>query len=151
MTDSGGKATFEDAVRILARRSHGRFELKGKLKRRGHDDAEIEAAFGRLDELGYLEPEDEVAIRYATELASKKGATPRFVAHKLAQRGFESGCAQVAVRQAFRGWDWRVAALETVEGVEDPDKAARRLTRRGFSSDAVSWVVSRLRRPGDPQ
>lgn len=140
------RRAVDDAVRVLARRSHGRRELQVKLQRRGYPGTIIDAAFERLAELNYLEQEDAVAQRYAEELARKKGATPRLTEQKLRQRGFSESDTERAVGHAFRDWDARVAALDTVEGVEDPAKAARRLTRKGFPADAVAWVVERLRR-----
>lgn len=137
---------FDDAVRILAGRSHGHRELSDKLRRRGHEGPAIEAAFERLLELGYLEPDDEVAARYARELAGRSGATPRWVKHKLAARGFEETDVTRAVEAAFTGWDPREAALAFAAGESNPERAGRRLARRGFPANAVGWVVRQLRR-----
>lgn len=139
------KSALDDAVRLLARRSHGQKELEQKLIKRGHLRTELPATFARLKELGYLEPEPELAERYAREIARKKGATPLSTTRKLRDRGFSKEDTQTAVDAAFRSWDARMAALETVDGVSDPTKAARRLLSRGFPSDAIAWVVSRLR------
>lgn len=141
--DRIGRAV-KDAVRLLARRGHGRVELKTKLSARGHDQEAIRGAFERLAELGYLEGDPELARRYASELATKRGATPRFVLYKLRARGFDDKDADEAVADAFREWDPRVAALETVAGERDPKKVARRLTQKGFPTDAIAWVLARL-------
>ena len=146
---SAQRTAFDDAVSLLARRSHCQKELSTKLIRKGHSASDITSAFERLNELGYLEAEDELAIRFAHELARKRGATPRRTAYKLQERGFEEHHTQQAIEAAFQNWNPQVAALETVEGVTDPMKAARRLTSRGFPSDAIAWVVSRLKREAD--
>ncbi len=137
------KPTLDAAVRLLARRSHGRAELAKKLAARGHDDHAVEAAFARLEELGYLGPDDEIARRFAEELARKTGATPRSVAAKLAARGFED--AERAAQAAFLDWDPRSAASMVIAGEKNPDRAARRLSRRGFPADVIAGVVERLR------
>ncbi|MBX2812305.1 MAG: recombination regulator RecX [Myxococcales bacterium] len=139
------RSILDDAVRVLAHRSHGRKELEAKLRQRGHTNADIVSVFQRLEELSYLESDTELAERYALELARKRGATPLMTARKLRSRGFSEADSKAAVETAFQAWDPQAAALETVEGVSDPAKAARRLLNRGFPSDAVARVVSRLR------
>lgn len=144
--ERGERSAFDDAVRILARRSHGRVELSRKLRQRGHEADEIERAFARLAELGYLEPEAEVAERYARELARAAGATPRAVGHKLRQRGFEETDTDRALALVFEDWDAEAAALEFVRGEANRDRAARRLARRGFDAEVVVRVLRRLER-----
>ncbi|MEO1227675.1 MAG: RecX family transcriptional regulator [Myxococcota bacterium] len=139
------RAAFDAAVRILAGRAHGRTELRRKLAQRKHGSSDIGVAFERLEELGYLEEEADLAQRYAGELARRRGATPRAVAHKLRERGFAEDLSARAVDHAFEGWNPREAALQAVQGETDPEKAARKLTRKGFTTDAVVWVVGRLR------
>lgn len=136
---------FDDAVRILAGRSHGQAELERKLKDRGHDRVAITSAFERLAELSYLEDDADIARRYAAELSRASGATPRLVRQKLATRGFSSEDAAVAVEQAFSEWDSKEAALHYVRNETDPDRAARRLARRGFGADVIGGVVRQLR------
>lgn len=139
------QAAFDGAVRILARRAHGRAELRRKLRQRKHAPADIDRAFERLEELGYLEDEDAVAQRYAAELAQRRGATPRVVSHKLRERGFAEEATAEAVALAFEEWDPRAAALQLLQGENDPEKAARKLSRKGFPTDAVVWVMERIR------
>ena len=90
----------DDAVRLLARRGHSRLELSQKLKRRGHPSSCILRAFERLQELGYLEAERDLALRYASELATRPGITPRAATIKLRGRGFDDADIKEAIEEA---------------------------------------------------
>lgn len=140
------REAFDALVRLLARRAHSRHELSQKLRVRGHTTEAIEAAFARAAELHLLEDEAAIAARYAEELAAKPKATPAWVEAKLRSRGLPEPSIGPAVRGAFDGWDPRSAAQAAVAGERDVGKAARRLSRRGFSSDVIAWVVRQMER-----
>lgn len=135
---------LQAAMRLLARRAHGRAELTAKLRQRGFASDAIETAIDRALELGLTESDEAVAERYARELAARSGATPRWVRQKLATRGLPRDAIQLAVERAFEDWDPRRAALELVAGEENIPRAARRLERKGFSADVIGWTVRRL-------
>ena len=131
-------------ARILSRRAHTRAELLRKLRQRGFTPQEITEALERAQQLELLEPEAALAERYARELAQKAGATPRRAAAKLADKGFERGLAEAAIRAAFEGWDARAGAWAVVAQEVDPERAARRLARLGFPAEVVRWAVENI-------
>jgi regulatory protein len=139
----------EALVRILARRAHTRAELVSKLRARGYALDAIEAALAEAARLAQLEPEVEVAERYALELARKPRATPAWVESKLRAKGIEAPLVRASVHKAFQEWDARGSAWEAVAGEVDPRRAARRLESRGYDADVIGWVVSRLRKGGE--
>ena len=141
MTDA-----FASLTRIIARRAHGEHELTQKLLRRGVTVPAIEAARARARALLLLEPDAEIARRYAQELAVRAGATPRSVSHKLRKRGFQADHVRNAVAEAFATWEANDAAWRLVEHEGDCMRAARRLARRGFDTETIAKAVDRLRR-----
>lgn len=137
---------FASLTRIIAARAHGEQELTQKLRRRGFTAPEIETAIARARELLLLEPDAEIARRYARELATRTGATPRSVSQKLRQRGLNTENVRTAVAEAFAGWEPDDAAWRLVAHESDRARAARRLKRRGFQSETIAKAVDRLRR-----
>ncbi|MBK6687320.1 MAG: RecX family transcriptional regulator [Deltaproteobacteria bacterium] len=138
------RTALEAAMDILTLRAHGREELSRKLAQRGFPEDEIEGALDRALELGLMEPEPDLARRYALELAKKKGATPLSVRAKLEQRGLSGADAEAAVDAAFAEWDPLAAAKAWVAGETDPRRAARRLQQKGFSADVIARVMRAL-------
>lgn len=131
-------------ARILSKRAHTRVELVRKLRLRAHSPEVIEQTLARAAELGLLEAEEDLALRYARELARKAGATPRRAEAKLAEKGFERSQAQAAVRAAFADWDPRAEAWALVSREGDPARAGRRLARAGFPAEVVRWAVEKI-------
>jgi len=143
------RAALDQIFRLLARRAHGRAELRRKARQRGHESAHIQAAIERAEELGVLEPDSVSAAQFARERARRAGATPRQVEAKLRERGYETDLARRAARDAFSDWDPRAAAQEVTKSERDPARAARKLQRLGFPTDVIREVVSRLRPEND--
>jgi regulatory protein len=144
---------YDKALRLLAGRDHFRAELVEKLVRSGFDDDDIEAALGRLAELGLLDDEG-LAERFVEFRAVDRGWGPHRLEAELRRRGVDGGLAERASRidgelaeralqtalrrvevQARPGW-WRV-----------PDGRARlikSLIARGFATDIAIRAVGRL-------
>lgn len=74
-------------MRLLARREHSRFELLGKLKAKGWDEAEIHPVLDKLaaDKLQDDERFTAAYIRHRSEA----GYGPRRIAVELAERGIK--------------------------------------------------------------
>jgi len=140
---------WDRLLRILSARSHGREELRRKLRLKGHEDEEIEDCLEKAERLHLLEDDEAVAARYALELRKKKGTSPLLATSRLRGRGFEGSVSERVVREAFADWDPRAEAMALLESEQDPERAGRRLTRKGFPAESVRWAVKELRRQRD--
>lgn len=132
---------YDQAVKLLARRTHFRREIEVKLAQRGYPPAEIEEALGRLAERRYLDDAE---------------AARQYVAGRLARGGY--GRARLLAELGARGVDRAVAAAvldgllpeDDVEAAreearrhpgKDSGALARRLERRGFSASSIATVL----------
>ena len=134
---------LDAGVRLLGRRAHSRVELRRKLVRRGHPASEIEAAIGRLVELGYLDDRS-----FASGLVRRRGVVrgPLALSAELAARGVERALADAALAEfdpeaqlssATRLAE-RLYARSRVAGYREMlDRVGSRLIRRGFSPAIV--------------
>ena len=134
---------LEAATRLLARRAHSRLELRQKLHRRGYDPEEVEAAVGRLAELGYV---DDAA--FARGLVRRRSAVrgPLALAGELSARGID----RAGIAAALEGVDpeeqlaaatqlaERLYAERPLPGYKEVlDRVGSKLMRRGFSAGVV--------------
>src|SRR4029077_16860174 len=87
-------SAYEAAVRYLAARAHSRAELWRKLLRRGHEEADVEAALARLADLGYLDDAGFAAGHVRRRSAS---LGPLALSAELAARGVDREIARAAV------------------------------------------------------
>jgi regulatory protein len=135
---------FDTVLRLLGRRDHSREELRRKLARRGHDQQTIEAALGRITELGHVD-DQAFARSYVRRRASLRG--PLAIAGELAARGIDRGATQAALAD-FDPSEQLLSATRLVERAcaREPDeityrellgKVGNRLLRRGFSARIV--------------
>lgn len=136
-------------MRLLARRAHGRAELSAKMRQRGYVPQEIDEAIDRAVELGLMPTDAATALRYAEELAARKGATPRWVRQKLSARGLSPNDVETAVGAVFADWDPLAAAADWAGSDQNLPRVARRLERRGFPTDVIMRTVRR--RQSDPE
>jgi regulatory protein len=132
-------SAYEAAVRYLAARAHSRAELGRKLLRRGHEEADVEAAMARLTDRGYLDDAGFAAGHIRRRSAS---LGPLALSAELAARGVDREVARQALaglsREAQLEAATRLAAREA--GRKRPagykqllDSAGPKLLRRGFS------------------
>ncbi len=134
---------LDAGLRLLGRRAHSHTELRRKLVRRGHSADEIEAALGRLVELGYLDDRS-----FASGLVRRRGTVrgPLALSAELAARGVSRAQADAAVAEfdpaaqlvsATRLAE-RLRAGKPVTGYREMlDRIGSRLVRRGFSPAIV--------------
>jgi len=144
---------FDKALDLLSRRDHLEAELVEKLRRRGYDSGEIEAAISRCRELGYLD-DMAVARRFVEVRAVAKGwgryrlraeilrrGAPSDVAEEASRLDPESEAAALgeALRRAERGqpegW-WRLH--------ERRGRVISSLVKRGFDTEAAMRAVDEL-------
>jgi regulatory protein len=121
--------------------------LRRKLDRRGHDQKVVEAAMGRITELGYLD-DQAFARSYVRRRASVRG--PRAIAAELAARGIDRASSDAALAD-FDADEQLRSATRLVERVyvKEPElryrellaKVGNRLLRRGFNAHIVQAAV----------
>ncbi len=124
------------AGELLARRAHGRDELRRKLARGGGDEVAGEV-IDDLARMGYVDDE-----RYAAALAEHRlarGWGPVRIAHDLAGAGVPEAVVNAAIAALGRD-DVREAAVRAVGG-RSGSAAARRLGARGFDEDVADDVL----------
>lgn len=135
----------EQALRLLARREHSRWELRRKLASRGHDAGVLEAAIAELAQAG-LQSDARFAESYVRS-AIARGQGPVKMRANLRARGID---AQGADEALSGGFDWsRLAHLARVKrfGEQLPRgraawaQQARFLTGRGYPADVIANVV----------
>jgi len=141
------------ALRLLARRSRSRAELKRYLKTKGFDQTTIETALGQLERLGYVDDAAH-ARAYAEQLAARGRSGPRAIYAKLRQRGVAAEIAAAAAEEVLSGADQEAMArrlaekrLSALANVDMPTKRRRLyafLARRGFDPDTISGVLADL-------
>ncbi len=83
------KTALVQAVDLLARQEHSTQKLREKLRQRGYEEEEIEAAIQRLEEKHYLNDED-ACMRQFQYLYENSRSSVKQIQAKLMQRGFES-------------------------------------------------------------
>jgi len=136
-------SALDGGLRLLARRAHSRLELRQKLQRRGYAPADVEAALGRLAELGYVDDR-----AFARGLVRRRSGVrgPRALAGELSARGID----RAGIAEALEGVDEEAelaAATRLAERMysESPlpgykevlDRVGSKLMRRGFSAGVV--------------
>jgi regulatory protein len=136
-------SALDAGLRLLGRRAHSRTELRRKLARRGHPTGDIEAALGRLVELGYLDDRS-----FAAGLVRRRGTVrgPLALSAELAARGVDRAQADSAIAEfdpaaqlasATRLAE-RLSARKAITGYREMlDQVGSRLVRRGFSPAIV--------------
>lgn len=131
------------ALRLLARRDHGRAELAGKLQARGYDGSEVHAVLDALAARGWLDEARAIESRRKHLLA--RGYGPLRLRQELCARGLDPG-------ESGMDTDWVAgarAALAKRYGCAPPGseaEAARRLrflVARGFTEEQASAALDR--------
>jgi regulatory protein len=134
---------LECGVRLLARRAHSHAELRQKLVRKGFEADDVQAALGRLAELGYLDDE-----AFARGLVRRRSVSrgPLALAAELSAKGIDRAGTAAALA-AFDPEAQLAAATVLAERLyaanplpgyrETLDKVGSKLLRRGFSAGIV--------------
>ena len=142
-SQSSGADPRPCAERILARRGHGREELRRKLVRRGFDPAAVEALLQNLAEQGVLD--DAAYVREYARQALDKGHGSSYIRAKLASRGLRctgpvctAGEESASLRAFLERRRLRPSALT---GPAERAKMQRFLSGRGYSAAAVQSVL----------
>ncbi len=144
-----GPADSEDpnprpsAERILARRDHGREELRKKLLRRGFPTAAVEEVLEDFARRGLLD-DGRFALEFARQ-ALGKGHGALYIRAKLGARGLRvSGTVCTAADEAasLRAFlDRRRLEPKALTGAAERAKILRFLRGRGYSTAAIQAVL----------
>lgn len=134
------------SLHFLGYRARSKEEVRERLRRWGHGEEAVEAAVGRLEELGYLDDE-EFARSMARQRSGKYG--PRRVSEDLCKSGVAPEIAYRAVEREFEGRseleEADSAAARRYNTGEGSDALARRvhgfLRRRGYSAEVCAEVA----------
>ena len=148
-----GDPVYAAALKLLARRDHFEAEIAEKLRRKGFEGEQIEAALARCREIG-LVADRKLARRFAELRSSNNGWGPRRIGAELRRRGVDRATAEEASRldgdrlrlalatalrraevRAPEGW-WRLS-----------DRRARMvssLLARGFEAEDAIAAVGEL-------
>jgi len=133
---------LQRALGLLVRREHSRKELGRKLKARGVDADEVDAAVARLAAEGWQDD-----TRFAETLVRNRansGYGPLHIRAELGTHGLDS--AQIEAAMATFEGDWVENARDLVcrrFGEEGPQELAQRrkaadmLARRGFDGSCI--------------
>ena len=129
---------LDRSLLILAGRPHAAAELARKLRQRGHEDAEIEAAMRRLRELGYLDDR-----AFAESLVGWRSRTRgrRAMASELAARGVSRDVAAEVLAAVDPGAELEAARKLVARDGDNLARAAARLRRRGFSESTIRTTL----------
>jgi len=146
-------SAYDQAVKLLARRTHFRRELQQKLVQRHYPSDEIEEALDRLEGRRYLDDED--ASRRFVEGRLGRGTYGRArLAAELAARGVDSAVADGVLDELLPEDELPAAREEAARwagrsGKGDPAALARRLERRGFAPSTIAAVLREMPRGDD--
>lgn len=144
-----GADCFERGLKLLAIRPHFRAELERKLRQRGYEDSEVEAALDRLASLGHLN-DAATAGAFAESRQRRQLEGPRRLRAELARRGVGAAVIQEAVENQQAGSDERGAAKTVAEkwlarrpvnAEKDRAALARHLDRRGFTPAVIAETL----------
>ncbi len=137
---------YDQAVKLLARRTHFRREIEEKLLRRGYPADEVAETLERLAARRYLDDAEAARQFVAGRLARSGGYGRARLAAELAARGVEGEVARQVLDDLLPEDDLPAARAEArrwagAAGRKAPEALARRLERRGFSARAIAAVL----------
>jgi regulatory protein len=139
---------LQAALRLVASRPRSERELRDRLRRRGFAETAVDAAAGRLRELGYLD--DAAFARFWTETRQAfRPSSQRLVASELRRKGIASETAQEATAEisdedaAYDAASRRLRAFHGLEYQRFRERLGAFLTRRGFTYDVARRTIER--------
>ena len=137
------KTALVQAVDLLARQEHSTQKLREKLRQRGYEEEEIEAAIQRLEQKHYLNDEDACARQFQYLYENSRSSVKQIQA-KLMQRGFESSLIRSCIPSDTFQRETRAALhclrLKFRAGSE-ARKMMQHLYTRGFDSSAMRAAI----------
>ena len=143
--DSASRARHS-ALRLLARREHSQYELRRKLKARGHGERVVDGLLAELITERLLSD-----TRYAEAMVTNRasrGYGPLRICMELRDRGVAERIVDKVLQEAEVDWDEclrhtydRKYGEMAVESFKNWASRAQFLNNRGFSVDAIRRVI----------
>jgi regulatory protein len=132
------------ALRLLAQREHSRVELLRKLAPQAESREQLDAVLDELEHGGFLS-----ALRFAQSLAHRRSARfgLRRIEQELGTHRLDDAVSEAALQglraterdRALAAWRKRFGR----PGADPTDRARqhRFLAQRGFTAEAITWVL----------
>jgi regulatory protein len=140
------------ALRLLAQREHSRFELARKIAPLADSPEALERVLDELERDGWLSPE-----RFAESLARRRSERfgLRRIEHELGTHRLDPAVS-APVLQSLRETErerasaaWRKRFCEPASDATERARQHRFLAQRGFTGDAIAWVLRHGTRADD--
>jgi regulatory protein len=148
------EAALRTGLRLVERRAHGRQELGRKLARRGHTEAAVDAALGRLERLRLI---DDAAFTEQYVIArTARGRGPARLRRDLTALGVDPAVVnavlgRVLTDPAVDPWrrtveiaERRAAAIAHLPRLTRQRRLSAFFLRRGFGDERARAEVARL-------
>ncbi len=137
--------TFNCAVRLLARREHGAYELAQKLVQKGYPNTEIQDALAECQRLGLQS--DERYIENVSHARIRQGYGPLRIRQELQSKQLDPDLIEQVLEKESHDWVayathvWQKKYKEQHDGSYDRiQKQKQFLLYRGFSTDIIRMV-----------
>jgi regulatory protein len=150
MAGSSGLSLKGRALRLLAQREHSRLEMVRKLAPHAESTEQLDRTLAELEQAGFLSER-----RFAQSLAHRRSIRfgLRRIEQELGSHRLDAQTAEAVLgplrenerERALAVWRKRYGAAATQPA--DRARQHRFLAQRGFTADAIGWV---LRHAGDP-
>lgn len=140
------------ALRLLAQREHSRVEMVRKLGPHAESPEQLDRTLDELEQLGLLSQQ-----RFAQSLAHRRAERfglrriqQELGTHKLDAPTAESVLAPLRVTERQRALAvWRKRFGAAPSGAAERGRQQRFLAQRGFTGDAIAWVLRHGAHPSD--
>lgn len=132
------------ALRLLSQREHSPVELRRKLAAHAASVDQLDTLLAELEQSGYLS-----ASRFAQSLAHRRGSQfgLRRIEHEMQAHQLDASVSEPVI-QALRATErdralqaWRKRFGERASNPQERARQQRFLAQRGFTSDAIGWVI----------
>ena len=137
---------YASAIRMLAGREHSGFELKTKLKRKGHSDDEIKEVIQQLIEDKYLNEERFTEVFINSKI--RRGIGPIKIQMELQQRKVDESLIDAYLDFNQAEWVNRANDVRCKKfgnalplDLSDQAKQMRFLQQRGFTQQQIMKVI----------
>lgn len=143
------RTPLQQAVGLLQRREHSRRELARKLRARGVEGDEVEAALERLTDAGLQDD-----ARFAQSVARQRCASGYgclYIQAELKGHGLSDETIRQAIDLLEANWSGLARDLlsrrfpDGLPSSSEARRAATLLTRRGFPADAIRHALDSAR------
>ena len=148
---------YTAALRMLAVRELSESQIRQRLARRGHADADVEAAVARLKAAGSIDDARVAAALARSETGLRKRGRLR-VRRRIEAAGIPAAVAQRAVDEVFAdidpdaliaaALDKRLRGRTTIADDREFQRLYRFILGQGFESDRVLALLRRRRGGG---